>query len=270
MEKFINNYNKFAEELQNLKVDTKLPEKDVEKLDFFVRNWYPHMEPVSKADLTYFQDVNPEIFQGLTFLDLMKKVSSENKNIVWEYLHTLYAFSMVIKETKENYNNPTDENKELFEQIQKTISDFPVLVGNMVNWKKDKKKPVIDESFIENSMLGKLAKEISEDINPEEILGKEDMDPMNLLQGLMSGDKKSNIGKLMSTVCEKVQNKMESGDINQEELLKEAMTLMSSMGGSGGEPNMADIMKMAQGMSMGKNMKSRKVRRRMKKKLKKK
>ena len=84
----------------------------------------------------------------------------------------------------------------------------------------------------------KLAKEISDEINPSEILNIGDnlknMDnPMKLFQSLLSGDKENGVGKLMTTVCDKLKNKMESGEVNQEELLKEASSLLQSMGGLG-------------------------------------
>lgn len=283
MDRFVTNYNRFYEEVKTITPDLfssnkfTLPTEDLEKLDFFVRNWFPHMEHVSSANSKYFQEkkVSPEVFKNLKFLDLMEKVSNENKNIVWEYLHTLYALSMTNKPTKENYlvENAKDDEKELFEAIQKTINDFPVFVGNMVSWKRDKKaentrvpKPKIDEKFMENSTLAKLAKEISDDINPAELLGingdAKNLDPMKLLQGLMSDDKNNNnVGKLMSTVCEKVKTKMDSGEVNQEEIFKEAVTLMQSLGGGGipgmpggtagapgaGGPDLAALMRMVGG-----------------------
>jgi len=71
-----------------------------------------------------------------------------------------------------------------------------------------------------------------------------DMDnPMKLFQSLLSGDKdKRCLGKLMTTVCDKLKNKMENGEVNQEDLLNEATALLQNMGGLGaGEIKMVPI-----------------------------
>ena len=138
-----------------------------------------------------------------------------------------------------------------------------------------------------------MAKEISNEINPDDILNLEgdmkDMDnPMKLFQSLLSGDKYKGVGKLMTTVCDKLKNKMENGEVNQEDLLNEATSLLQNMGGLGaGEnkdgPDLSGMMSMMQNLSaMGdlfngpaggggsRRHRGRKVRRKMEKKLRKK
>jgi hypothetical protein len=282
MDRFTSNYNKFYESVKTItpelftKFSPSLPENDLEKLDFFVKNWYPHMKETSNGNLNYFKtnETDPFIFQNLKFLDLMNNVSNKNKNVVWEYLHSLYALSISSKQLKERFTEV--EDCELYTNIQKSIDEFPELVSNMVSWRREKKEqeeknnnkdkeskfPSFDEKFIEGSALAKLAKEISDEINPDEILKMGDnmknMDnPMKMFQSLLSGDQDNGVGKLMTTVCDKLKNKMESGEINQEELLKEATTLLQSMGGlgassKGGGPDLSGMMNMAQNLaSMG-------------------
>ena len=282
MDRFTSNYNKFYDSVKIItpelftKNTPSLPENDLEKLDFFVKNWYPHMKETSNGNLNYFKtnEIDPFIFQNLKFLCLMNNVSSKNKNVVWEYLHSLYALSISSKQLKERFTEEVIKDTELYTNIQKSIDDFPELVSNMVSWRRDNKEqednknkesknPSFDEKFIEGSSLAKLAKEISDEINPEEILKMGDnmknMDnPMKMFQSLLSGDHNNGVGKLMTTVCDKLKNKMESGEINQEELLKEATTLLQSMSGlgasskGGGGPDLAGMMSMAQNLaSMG-------------------
>jgi hypothetical protein len=283
MDRFTSNYTKFYKSVKTItpelftKFSPALPEDDLKKLDFFVTNWYPHMKETSNGNLKYFEDsgTNPLIFQNLKFLDIMNSVSNTNKNVVWEYLHSLYALSISSKQLKERFTEEGVDNCELYKYIQNTIDDFPELISNMVSWRREKKEqeeknnknkkskiPSFDEKFIEGSALAKLAKEISDEINPDEILKMGDdmknMDnPMKMFQSLLSGDQDNGVGKLMSTVCDKLKNKMESGEINQEELLKEATTLLQSMGGLGASskgdgPDLAGMMSMAQNLaSMG-------------------
>jgi len=328
MERFTSNYVRFFESVKTITPELfeekkpTLPESEEDKLTFFVKNWYPHMTEVSNGNIKYFENkgVNPYVFQNLKFLELTGKVNKKNKDVIWEYLHSLYALSISSKFTKENFTNyeakstDTDEEKELMDEIKKAIENFPDLVANMVSWRREKKEkdnseekkdntsntsndaPSIDESFLENSALAKLAKEISDEINPNEILNMnedmKDMDnPMKLFQSLLSGDKEKGVGKLMTTVCDKLKNKMESGEVNQEDLLSEATTLLQSMGGlggnrgdgkgSGGSPDLAGMMSMMQNLSSmsdlfngpsgggSRRKKGRKIRRKMEKKLRK-
>jgi hypothetical protein len=313
MERFTINYLKFFESAKSITPDlfekTKptLPEKDEDKVTFFVKNWYPNMKEVSNGNMEYFEKngVNPCVFQNLKFLELTNNVNQQNKNIIWEYLHTLYALSVssaVVKEQFANYGeNENDEEDELMREIKEAIDSFPDIVSNMVTWRREKKddnkskeqkKPPLDEKFLENSKLAKLAKEISNEINPDDILNLEgdmkDMDnPMKLFQSLLSGDKDKGVGKLMTTVCDKLKNKMENGEVNQEDLLNEATSLLQNMGGLGaGEnkdgPDLSGMMSMMQNLStMGdlfngpaggggsRQHRGRKVRRKMEKKLRK-
>lgn len=94
-------------------------------------------------------------------------------------------------------------------------------------------KPNIDMSFVENSKIGKLAKEISEELDFSSITNMDDiskfMDPKNNF-----------IGDIVSKVGTKIHSKLNNGDINQEDLLSEAFGLMNSFGGKV-PGNMGDI-----------------------------
>ena len=315
MERFIENYSLFlastketTPELYNEYKPT-LPSDHEKALDFFITNWYPYMTEVSNADLNFFEknQYDPYIFENVHFLTFMQSLSSKNKNICWEYIHTLFALSNSILYTKKKYASYTKSSKDSeeyqneMESIKKTIDSFPEIISNMVTWRKECKKNEKSDSdseseledrdenkdnFIENSSIGKLAKEISNEINNEGVLNMDtnmgEMDnPMKLLQSLMSGDKESGLGKLMHSVTEKLQKKMESGEIKQEDLLKDATKMFTGgLGGnnnnSNGMPDISSMMNMMKNMSgmadmfnQGGSTKSRKVRRRLQKKLKK-
>lgn len=287
MERFTSNYKRFFDSVKSIvskdfwdKNKPSLPSENIKQLDLFVLNWYPHMEEMSKGNLKYFETkkIDPFVFENLNFLKLTNELSVTNKNVIIEYIHSLYALSISNKYTKENFKNNED--------IKKSIDNFAELVSNMVTWRRDKKenekktKNPLNESFLENSSIAKLAKEISDEINPTEIIGddlKNINNPMQIFQSLLSGDKQKGIGKLMTTVCDKLKTKMESGDIKQEELLEEATSLLGKMGGLGGgkgNSNLGNMMSMMQNLSsMGdlfkgpNKQRSRKMKRRLKKKL---
>jgi len=313
MNRFIENYRLFLNstkettpELYN-EYKPSLPKENDKILDFFIKNWYPYMKEVSKTDLDFFEknQYDPFVFENVSFLTFMQSLSKKNKYICWEYLHTLFALSYSIPYTKENYETYKSESedsvkyKETMKSIETTIHDFPEIISNMVTWKRTIREETENEENeeneesnsgtedpIESSSIGKLAKEISEELKSEKIdinSSMEGMDnPMKLFQSMMSGDKDNGIGKLVSTVTDKLQKKMESGEISQEDLLKDATKLFTGgMGGSGGDsnggmPDLSSMMNMMKNMSgmadmfkQSGNPKSRKVRRRLQKKMKK-
>lgn len=133
--------------------------------------------------------------------------------------------------------------------------------------------PLLDE--IEQTSLGKLAKEIMNDINlddlqPDLLSGGGLMDL--LTKGLspsamagtdtVGGDGGSGAGsgglaKIISSVSQKMISKMSSGEIQQEELLKDALNVASKLpsmlpGGIGGDlSKMGDMLSMLSGMAGG-------------------
>ena len=139
----------------------------------------------------------------------------------------------------------------------------------------------IDMSQMENTMLGKLAKEILEDVDVEK-LQKSIGDNGDILKAI--GDPDSGFSELISNVSRKMANKISTGELKQENLLQDAIKFASTMPGlfgnptnqgnakkSGGEgasdgqktnqPDMASMMNMMstmmnnkEGMDMFKNM----------------
>lgn len=83
---------------------------------------------------------------------------------------------------------------------------------------------------IENTSLGKLAKEIMEEVNVDELqktLGNGD-----IMSALANPD--GGLVKLLGTVSQKMISKMSTGELKQENLLQDAMKLASTMGGGMG------------------------------------
>ena len=270
-----------------------LPETKEEQLDFFVKEWYPHMIEASSANYSYFKDnkISPGVFVNLDFFNLMNILNDKNRIVVWEYIHSLFIHTVSNTYVKNKYKDNKTDNKLLL-KIKETFNIFPELVGNMVSWKRNirnsqkkenKKKNPFNETFLENSKMAKLAKEITEEIDIANITGlEEDMknidNPMKILQLLMSGDSKNKgLGKLIETICNKLKTRIDSGEVSQEELLQEATSLLgklgkgdnkdnadfgdissiinmvSSLSGGGGDskmPNISEMLKMMQNLGL--------------------
>ena len=147
----------------------------------------------------------------------------------------------------------------------------------------------IDMSQMEGTMLGKLAKEIMEDVDVEK-LQKSIGENGDILKAI--GDPDSGFSELISNVSRKMANKISTGELKQENLLQDAIKFASAMpnglfggaggaggasgaggganqgtskggggNGGGGQPDMASMMNMMssmmnnkEGMDMFKNM----------------
>lgn len=151
---------------------------------------------------------------------------------------------------------------------------------NELKTKKSKETNGIDMSAMEDTMLGKLAKEILEDVDVDK-LQKSIGENGDILKAI--GDPDSGFSELISNVSRKMANKISTGELKQENLLQDAIKFASTMPGlfgnsnktSGGggaagggageqrknEPDMASMMNMMtsmmnnkEGMDMFKNM----------------
>jgi hypothetical protein len=133
--------------------------------------------------------------------------------------------------------------------------DFKKVFENMPNMEKmqDHLKSLFD------GKIGSLAKEMAEEIAGDftDLLG-EDSDNINntgdVIKKLMKNPKK--IMDLMKTVGSKLENKMKSGEVSREELMKEASEMMGKMKDMGGGQDFNEMFKeMAKNMGgLGKNV----------------
>ena len=106
-----------------------------------------------------------------------------------------------------------------------------------------------------NGKLGNLAKEMAEEISDEmaDILGKDGENiksSADVLKNMMKNPAK--ITGLIKTVSDKLQQKMNSGEISQEELMREASEILGKMKGQGG--GAGDFQEMFKNMAKGMGM----------------
>jgi hypothetical protein len=81
---------------------------------------------------------------------------------------------------------------------------------------------------IENTSLGKLAKEILDEVNVEDI--QSSLGDGDIMKALANPD--GGLMKLLGTVSQKMMSKMTSGELKQETLLTEAMQFATQLGGA--------------------------------------
>jgi hypothetical protein len=107
----------------------------------------------------------------------------------------------------------------------------------------------IDLSGIEDTSLGRLAKEILEDPAVQEI--QESMKGSTSIADMFGGEGGGGIAKLMSTVSQKMMSKLANGELKQEHLLDDAMKFAGKLQGMMPGNLMGDLMGMAGGAAGG-------------------
>jgi hypothetical protein len=198
-------------------------------------------------------------------VELFEKISVETvrKLLNDDYLchHFLSVFYIFKSELSE------DEIKTIIIVLQGT--DKEVTIDNITNEehkkvlqrlqdmraKKIKDKTGLDMKGIEDTTLGKLAKEILEDVDVEKIQ-KSIGEKGDVLKAI--GDPDSGFTELITNVSRKMADKISSGELKQETLLQDAMKFASVMpglfggdnskGNSTGMPDMSSMMNMMSSM----------------------
>lgn len=87
---------------------------------------------------------------------------------------------------------------------------------------------------IENSKIGSMAKEISQELNLNDLNIEKPEDVFKLMQG-------DALGNIIGKVGNKINQKISSGELKHDELVSEAFSMMNQMGGN--NPILANLMK---------------------------
>ena len=195
------------------------------------------------------------ILEGVDFYSIWnsEKLNKEMKENIWKYLHTLYIYAYeyekdqdiktILRELKKMSGNPSeldDDSKTLLNIIDSLTGKFEKAPEGMEEEENTEESGGF-ENFappeLLNGMIGDLAKEIADEINPDELNLD---DPSQLLKDLMSGNfdvnnDSSGITNLVKNITGKIQNKLAQGDLDESALFAEAQNVMKNFGKGGGK-----------------------------------
>ena len=259
-------------------------------LEYYFRHCLPYSDKITSCEDAGLLDMN--VLHGVKFGDVYKKnFPLTSKHALWRYLHTFYLLvqsypklDRILEKYKEN---------ESIDRIKQSLGNHDGNLRNIMNSSakfaeeiikeqakstEDGKMPDMssflngmDENKFEseflNSKIGNLAKEISEELDGDDLKCMEN--PDDLMKNLLSGEG-GGLGNIIQKVSSKLQNKMQNGELNEEALMKEATNMMSmlnpafskmaggGMGGMGGMGNLFSMMGGMMGGGGGKKKKSKK------------
>jgi hypothetical protein len=192
------------------------------------------------------------ILPGIDFYTIWndEKLDEEQRDNIWKYLHTLYILAYEHKTDRDisDFIKFLKEGNIEIEKMDEQTRTMVDIIHRMLTGVDDKNKevdlgedepeeddgkPLFDLPDLMDGTIGKLAKEIAEEIDPASLnLNVEN--PQQLISELMSGNfdetnDKSGIVNLVKNITSKVQNKIQSGEFSESQLFEEAKGMMEKL-----------------------------------------
>ena len=224
-------------------------EEDQECNDI-ISSFYENVEEISKElsenKFSVFED-DPILLNNVSFkLIWNSNISNETKNNIWRYLQTFCVYNIndklgkgkgevedvlnSIKQKEKISDKSTLNNMKLLKKLSESLNSnivLELLTKGEINETPKKEIPEENknpmnipgmngmEDILENSSIGKIAKEVSEELNIESMISNGDG-----IESLMNGDNMMNIFK---SISQKIENN-DGGNI-----LEEAMNISKNM-----------------------------------------
>jgi hypothetical protein len=186
-----------------------------------------------------------EIYKDITIKDIVKLL--RNDFITHHYLCVLYIYTNELTEEEitkilKVLQKVTEEVEEETE-IDVENENVKKVLQRLNELKKDNIKPDADNSGMPNmdslkdTTIGKIAKEIIEDVDLTK-LKQSISEEGDIFKAIAKPD--SGFGELFTNVSQKMSNKISSGELSQEAIMKDAMKFASMLpglfgGGNGGD-----------------------------------
>lgn len=311
LRQFIKNLEEQYPELKKELADYRKYVKGTKKTKFtknFYNRFQPYSEDISNCNYQRFEEATEPIFlfKNVDFRQILKKdIDTKNKEIIMQYLQSLYLIvNMIISGDElmkafKNFANPNETTK-----TEGGLENFDVMKNMINNLSKtmeenQEETTNTNENTTENTeennnketkpnlgpfgFIEELAEEIAKDIEIPEELKNGEGNPGDLFQKMFFGENNA-FSSMVSKVGQKIHQKMESGELDTEKLMKETTGMMGNLqdtmsqmqndpefmkqmgpmanmmqsmmggmmgGGKGGMPNMGNMMKMMSSMMGG-------------------
>ena len=189
---------------------------------------------ISNKDESIFEE---NVFENIP----MKTIWSEHmedidKNKIWKYLQTFCVININLNSSNELKKLLTGESNEIKKENKKDIKDLKKLkkLKNSINdiskeeeeYNKQNKDELSGlEGVFENTGIGKLAKNIAENMDFNSIMGEIDPNETDMNKVMQNMMNPGNFMNIFNDINAKVKQQIDSGDISEETLTNEAQQL---------------------------------------------
>ena len=231
----------------------------------FMRKMKEHKTHISqKSDQLFSESIC--ILKNIDFKEIWERedLSENNRATIWEYIQTLFVLGETIISDCDRVQNLIKNFRKLRETMDgsqdssngesSNIGEEPSeedkeMLEMLKNLTENKNTEPLPETFFTDGMIGKLAQELSEEIDVNSL--NMNMDNANsvddIFGNLMGGDNPMKFMNLLQSVGQKIQSKVESGALNQEKLVEEAQSMMGALHGN--NPLLDTMLKKTQQMA---------------------
>lgn len=197
---------------------------------------------------------NLKLFDGLLDLSLFSNENKNTKKMLTKYLYSLY-FSCFLHELS-NFEslNLEDHLQKFMSNLQNTeeenqVSNKPSESSTKRTGKSNQSNGLesVMESMFASPDLFNIASELTEDLKTQNV------NPMSLIQGLMSGNMDGRVGDMIQNMTQKLESKIANGELDTKQLEEQTQKMMSqlpigdlmknlgSLGGLGGLGNLGNL-----------------------------
>jgi hypothetical protein len=271
-------YIDLLKKIKSLSKETKETNKDARNILRSIKKNFSTMDKLTTEYTTFLENAefwsiydkmeNPLIYsEEFMKTELYKEITigeivsiAKDIYIVNHYIYLLYIFHIhdlqiaEVVEVIKVLNNPTEFEVKIQEITNEIVSKKLIELRDLHT--KHSRSALEEElKEIESTSLGKLAKEIMADINIEDMQKTMNDPNMNIFESMQNPN--SGFGKVLSSVSQKMLSKIGSGELQQDDLLKDAINLATKIpsmlpNGMGSQlGNIGAMLEQLQKMNMG-------------------
>ena len=184
---------------------------------------------IKTSEYKFLSDL--KLFNKLLDLSLFTNENKNTKKMLTKYLYSLY-FSCFLHELSNfesldlenhlqqfvsNLQNPQSE-----QQLQSTEST-PKYDNSHSTTSKNTGLESMMESMFSSPDLFNIASELTEDLKSQNV------NPMSLIQGLMSGNMDGRVGDMIQNMTQKLESKIANGELDTKQLEEQTQKMMSQL-----------------------------------------
>lgn len=256
-------YFDFLKKLKNLAKEKKDDDVNARVLRKAIKKHYSSYDRLSDEYRTQFQTffldwkeylANDEwirsehassalVYQGVTVENILKLTSDPMTTHYFVLMFVLFSRQLDEESVSNIIKYIREKDATVFVHDDEMVLSLVTNAKNFLTARDEriKKDTVNDDTFkaMENTSLGKLAKEILDEVNVSEL--QDSIGDGDILKSLANPN--SGITKLLGTVSQKMLSKMANGELKHESLLEDAMKLATNIPGMGDLGAIGNIMK---------------------------